>query len=351
MYLIVQIQSALEKAQEVMNDQYVITHGLQAQVNTLLEGVRILNEHIEEYDKRLDGVQTSTQTFFAEIQAELNRRNTVLSQMLDTMHDRITSQISAKADTHVSAPSNSPRAELSRTGITPTFQNSISNVSPGTSAIITSQMESQAKSINDLRTRLGQLHTQVMAHNHTINSVVSLPGHVQQFCDEISNRLLTIQREAVGLAEKVKTAELSVNNIGTGLQKQMKTTDSNFRETAVHMNTVKSRFGEHRRQLDNLIVAWRDAVMNIDQLNGKYEALKDFLSVQLVPTISKIHKAFPGLFENSGSDPKTIRSQQTGDGTATQRQNQVAAPTTQSEGQRPSGGGEDGGGASNPIEV
>lgn len=337
-----------------MNDQYVITHSLQTQVNALLEGVRILNEHIEEYDKRLDGVQTSTQTFFVEIQAELERRNTVLSRTLDTMYDKMVSEFSPKVDATVTTSHTSLLPAPPRTGISPTTHTSVSSLNPGTTAIITSQMENQAKAISELRARLTQLHTQVMTHNHNISSVVSLPSLVQKFCDDVSNRLLVHQRETNAVTEKMKTFELTVNNIGNGLQKQIKTSDSNFRETAMHMESVKTRFSEHRRQLDNLILAWRDAVANIEQLNGKYEALKEFLSVQLVPTIAKIHKAFPALFENSGNDPKAIRSQRTEGGAATQKQNQVTAPTTQSEGQRPSssgGGGSGDGGASNPIEI
>jgi chromosome segregation ATPase len=267
------------------------------------------------------------------------------------MHDKLASEISAKVDAPAAASHNSTRIDALRTAISTTFQSNASNINPGTTAIITSQMENQAKSISDLRTRLGQLHTQVMTHNHNISSVVSLPALVQKFCDEVSSRLVVNQREATALSEKVNALEHTVNNIGNGLQKQIKTSDSNFRETAVHMESVKTRFGEHRRQLDNLITAWRDAVVNIEQLNGKYEALKEFLSVQLVPTVAKINKAFPALFENSGNDPKAIRTQQTGDGAVTQKQNQVTAPTTQGEGQRPSDGGGGGGGADNPIEI
>jgi hypothetical protein len=68
----------------------------------------------------------------------------------------------------------------------------------------------------------------------------------------------------------------------------------------MHMESVKKRFAEHRKQLDNLITAWRETMTTTDQLNTKYEYLKDFLSKKVIPTVSQIQNSLPSLTAGVG---------------------------------------------------
>src|SRR5947207_6680157 len=81
-----------------------------------MDGIRILNERIEEYDKRFDAIQQSTQKFFVEVQAETSRRDTVICQALDNMHEKIISEVAAKFD-HPNSPNTfaSPKIMSPRT--------------------------------------------------------------------------------------------------------------------------------------------------------------------------------------------------------------------------------------------
>jgi ABC-type transporter Mla subunit MlaD len=350
MNLMPQIEAALEKAQEVINDQYVTMHELQLQVSSTLEGIRILNERVEEYDKRIEGVQGSTEQFFAEVQAENNRRNTIICQAFDSMQERISAEISTKLEaplSPVSAPFTSPNANVGspHIGFPVALPNSASP-NPGTSAITTviTQVEAQGKLISDIHLQLGQLQTDLVSFNHHAN--VTLPNRVQQYCNDVSSRLHTYQRDQLSLSDQANRTEANLGNTTLGLQRHTTNTENNFKETAMHMDAVKKRFAEHRRHLDNLITAWQETLTTIDQLNGKYDSLKEFLSAKIVPTFTKIHKALPEILE--ANNPSN--------GTAINKTAEVENPKTQASApqpdeRRPPQEGDGGGGANDPIEL
>ena len=332
----------------MINDQYVTIHDVQLQLSSVLEGIRVLNERVEEYDHRLEGVQESTQKFFTEAQAENNRRSTVICQAFDTLHDKVISEISTKLEHPVSpasAPYNSPHLESPRIPLPLTFPpNAGLNLNQLTTHIgqMNAQLENQAKLINDLHVRINN-HQQQFAAAQRINS--DLPSRVSQFCDEVSSHLQSYQRDQVLLSERFKNLEFTVGGISQTLAKHTQNTDNNFRETAMHMDSVKKRFAEHRKQLDNLITAWRETMTTTDQLNGKFESLKDFLSTKVVPTIAKIHQSLPNLME--GVQPPN-RS------TASPRNNTSSNPTTttaQQPGSSDRRASVSGGGARDPIEL
>jgi hypothetical protein len=345
------MEAALEKAQEVINDQYVTMHELQLQVNSVLEGIRILNEHIEDYDKRIDGVQGSTERFFAEVQAENNRRNTIICQAFDSMHERIATEISTKLEapmSPVSAPFTSPNANVGspHMGFPVAFPNRASP-NPGTPTITTvvTQVEAHAKLISDVHLQVSQLQADLLSFNHHAN--VTLPNRVQQYCNDVSGRLHVYQRDQHALSDQANRMEATLGITTVGLQRHVTNTDNNFKETAMHMDSVKKRFAEHRRHLDNLITAWQETLATIDQLNGKYDSLKEFLSVKIVPTFTKLHKALPEILEANNPSNGTTSMNKTAQVENTRPQ--ISAPLPAEH--RPTGEGDGGGGANDPIEL
>jgi cell division septum initiation protein DivIVA len=337
------MESALEKAQEVMNDQYVIIHDLQLQVNAVLEGVRILNERVEEYDKRIENLQTSTDKFFTEVQAENGRQNTILCQTLDKMHDKLTSEMASKLgekppSSPVSAQFGSPRVDPPRTGFAPPSPTNIN---------IAGQLETQAKAILDLQAHFQKIHPQLINQQRAMSQLAHLPASVQKFCDEVSARIRTYQADQNAFTTQVKALDVNLQGLGMSVNQHISDADHNFAETAIHMDTVKKRFAEHRKQLDNLITAWRDTLTTIEQLSSKYEFLKEFLSTKMVPTIVQVQKAFPELFVASADDT-TNRNMNT---EATTQNRLLPAATDGDRNVLMSGRGNGGGGAFNPIEL
>jgi hypothetical protein len=272
---------------------------MQVRLDSVLEGIRILNGRIEEYDKRIEGVQQSTNQFLSEVQAENNRRQTIICQALDSLHDKVTSEVSTKIDTiHTRSPTSvsgrySPNIESPRT----TFQPFFPTNSTHNAIQLPPQFENQAKIIDGLVVRFNTLQEQFLNFQ---NLNANLPARVSQFCDEITQHLRTYQAEQGLIKEKLKTLDVNYTTLGLTLNKHTQNTDSNFRETAMHMESVKKRFAEHRKQLDNLITAWRETMTTTDQLNTKYEYLKDFLSKKVIPTVSQIQDSLPSLTAGVG---------------------------------------------------
>lgn len=290
----------------MINDQYVTIQDIQLQVNSVIEGVRILNEHIEEYDKRLDGVQASTDKFFNEVQAENGKRNTIICQTLDTMYDKIATEISAKFDSPIS-PASASFGDSPRMGFQAAFpnnniinNNNVPHVAPVALATVNQQLDNHAKLVNDLQIRVNQQQTQLMNYQHHANTV--LPGRVQMFCDDVSSRLKVYQTDQSTLLEQIRQLEAALGNTQMALQKHVANSDNNFKETAIHMDSVKKRFAEHRKQLETLITAVKDIAPKTDQLIDKYEKVKDYLSIRILQRIVDIENAFPDVFGSNNND-------------------------------------------------
>ena len=271
-----------------MNDQYVTLQDFRAQLDSVVEGIRVLNEHIEEYDKRLEGLQTSTQQIIGEVQAENNRRNKVICQALDSMHDKITTEVNSKLDTVPPSPSSaltSPHLDSPRPGFPPSFPNN----NTSTNAINTQ--------INDLKNHVTQLTTafQTVQASHfglqnQVGATLNVPAQMQSFINDVHARLqLQLGQEQIN-ADAIRTLQAKFNNIWESYQKHVQNSDNNFKETAIHMDSVKKRFAEHRRTLDDLITAWKDSTSKLLELQQKFEALKDFTSTKLVPTIANLSR-------------------------------------------------------------
>jgi hypothetical protein len=326
-------------------------HELQLQVNSVLEGIRILNERVEEYDKRIDGVQGSTEQFFTEVQAENSRRNTIICQAFDSMHERIAAEISTKLEvpmSPVSAQFTSPNANVGspHMGFPVAFPNSASP-NPGTPAIATvvTQVEAQAKLISDVHLQVSQLQADLVSFNHHAN--VTLPNRVQQYCNDVSGRLHVYQRDQHALSDQVNRIEATLSVTTVGLQRHVTNTDNNFKETAMHMDSVKKRFAEHRRHLDNLITAWQETLATIDQLNSKYDSLKEFLSAKIVPTFTKLHKALPEILEANNPSNGMMAMNKAAEVENTRTQASGPRPDEH----RPPQEGDGGGGVNDPIEL
>jgi hypothetical protein len=349
------LEVALEKAQEVINDQYVTIQDIQLQVNSVIEGVRILNEHIEESDKRLDGVQASTEKFFNEVQVENGKRNTIICQALDTMHDKIASEISAKLDGSVSPGSgsydNSPR--MGFPAVFPSNNNSsnpLSHMNPLAITNVNQQLDIQAKLVNDLQIRVNQQQAQIHNYQHHANNI--LPSRVQQFCDDVSSRLHVYQRDQSALLEQIRQIEAALSNAHTTLQKHVANSDNNFKETAIHMDSVKKRFAEHRKQLETLITAVKDISPKTDLLITKYNEVKEYLSIRILQRIVKIENAFPEVFSGGNSNNNQMMVSETGTRNGSVERGSVAPVITASASpveERMSQDG--GGGVDDPIEL
>jgi len=336
----------------VVNDQYVTIHDLQLQLNAVLEGIRILNGRVEEYDKRIEGVQQSTDKFFTEVQAENNRRSTVICQAFDALHEKVVSELTTKIENQNtlnsppmagSARFPTPRNDSPRMTMAPTLPN---NPLPA-NVQFASQLDTQAQLINDIHVRYNTLQQQFASFQ---NLNATLPGQVGQFCDDVTQRMLGYQREQALLREQLKAFEFNLNTLVMTLTKHTQNTDNNFRETAMHMDSVKKRFAEHRKQLDNLIRAWHESTATTDQLNGKFESLKEFLSNKVVPTITKIHKSLPNLMDGVPAPNRSTAASPSNAVPQSQRRNSQVSSTSQSGGQRASVNGA-GYGAGNPIEL
>ena len=271
-----------------MNDHYVTLQDFRLQLDSVVEGIRVLNEHIEEYDKRLEGVQTSTQQIIGEVQAENNRRNKVICQALDTMHEKITSEVNSKLDIVPPSPASaltSPHLDSPRSGFPTSFPNNSSN-----NAINTQ--------ITDIKLAVNQLHSTLQAVQATqyglqnqLGAALNVPVQMQNFVNEVHARLqLQIGQEQIN-AEGIRTTQTKFNTLWDSYQKHVQNSDNNFKETAIHMDSVKKRFAEHRRTLDDLITAWKDSMSKLVDLQAKFEALKDFTSTKLVPTIANLSQS------------------------------------------------------------
>jgi predicted nucleic acid-binding Zn-ribbon protein len=207
------------------------------------------------------------------------------------------------------------------------------------------QLENQAKMIRNIHTQLSTLQNAIAAVQH--QAANNIPPRVQTFCDEVSNHMAAYQREQGLAAERIRGLGNTLTTITGNVQKHVANSDNNFRETAMHMDSVKKRFAEHRKQLDNLITAWRETMLTTDELTVKFESLKEFLSVKVVPTIGKWSKVVPGLIEgNIGDAGGAPIVQQSSIGS-------TANPTTMTRdtGSRNVSTRDGDGGANNPIEL
>ena len=317
-----------------MNDQYVTMQDFRIQLDSVVEGIRVLNEHIEEYDKRLEGVQTSTQQIIAEVQAENNRKNDVICQALDTMHDKISNEVNAKLDTVALSSASalaSPRLDSPRPILSPLFPTNSSNNA------INSKIIEVKKAVNEIHGRLQPLTANYYALQAQMAGVLAVPAQMQNFVNDISARFQRQNNEQQRFADALRNAEA---NLWENHQKHVKNSDNNFRETAIHMDSVKKRFAEHRRTLDDLITAWKDSTNKLDQLQMKFEALKDFTSTKLVPTIANLSRR---------SSPTTIDPNQLRPAITAGHPQTNGTPPREGGGQTDGPGGP--GVANNPIEV
>jgi hypothetical protein len=271
-----------------MNDQYVTLQDFRVQLDSVVEGIRVLNEHIEEYDKRLEGVQTSTQQIIGEVQAENNRRNKVICQALDSMHDKITTEVNSKLDIVPPSPASaltSPHLDSPRPGFPPSFPNN----NTSTNAINT-QISEIKHHITQLTNAVQSIQTNHFALQSQVGATLNVPGQMQSFVNDVHARLqLQLGQEQIN-ADAIRTLQAKSNNLWESYQKHVQNSDNNFKETAIHMESVKKRFGEHRRTLDDLITAWKDSTSQLLDLQQKLEALKDFTSMKLVPTIANLSR-------------------------------------------------------------
>ena len=327
-----------------MNDQYVTIHDLRVQVEGVVEGIRILNEHIEEYDQILDSLQTSTQRFFAEVKLENDKRNTVLCQAFDNMYEKITTDVSAKLEFPASpAPGalSSPHTESPRQPLPPPFPNS-SVTAPPVPAPVLASIENQAKLYHDLHLRVNGFQTQFFQHRQNTNqNFQQVMAQFGQVYEELNNRSQAYEQGRAELAEKVQTLDYSLTRIGAGLQTHTANSENNFKETAIHMDSVKKRFAEHRAILETMITTWRNLASSLDELEGKYESLKEFLSSKVVPTFAKLRKTLPELFDGAADD---------GPGSSTSRDGDRSPELTQNN-DSPLLLKRDNGDANNPIEL
>ena len=319
-----------------MNDQYVTIRDLQFQINTTLEGVRILNEHIEEYDKRLENLQTATDKFFTEVQEENKRRITVIVESFDNMNNKIT-EVSAKLEHITSSSSGSALAPLNLASTRPTspkspFPPTFASFNQNALSSINHQLEAQAKLHNE---RLNSLANQVLNHQHLITRVINLPQQVQQYCDDVSSRLAAYQLDHGQLLQRIEQHDANLKNLHEAFATHLRNSDNNFKETAIHMQSVKLRFSEHRKQLDNLITAWRETMSITDNLSGKYESLKDFLGTRVFPTIARIQKSLPESVEGTPvAESSQSRNQDANAGVVAPNEDQggLGAPVRQTPG-------------------
>ena len=320
MDLIPQVEFALQKAQEIINDQYNAINDIRSQIEVLLEGIRILNERVEEYDRRLEGVQTSMDKLVSEVQAENSKRHGVLGQAFERLQDKLTSEIAAAKAALPASPASAFNSPLSM----PNTNSNMLNTSPAVLAMLNQQVDQLGKLINDIQARLSVCQTQIAGLNAQNAPIVRIPSQVQRFCDDVSRSMLEYQTKEKRLSDQLGKMEFTVSTISQALQKHIKNSDNNFKETAIHMDSVKKRFAEHRKQLEHLIMALKELERVEDQVTGKYESLREFLSTKIVPVLGTIQKAFPELFE-SGAATNPSRAQSAGAVSSSQQRSQIQA--------------------------
>ena len=303
---------AVEKAQDVLNDQYTTLSDFQLQVNELLNGVRILNERVEDYDKRLEAIQSANGKFFEEVTAENLRQRNVICQAFDTMYEKISSDIAAKVDVPLTPTSStnisSPRID-SRNGLQlPNNALTMPNVASNQAAslqYIGSTLDAHLKMINETTRQLQQLQGM-------FSSVGQIPQQVQRYCDGVSQRLSEHQVNQQKFQQDLTAIGGRLIQVEQNLSQNARVTESRFADTAIHMSSVKKRFGEHRKQLDNLIMAWKETVQTLDDVRGSYQSVQEFLEKQFMPVLGVVRQQFPDLLESSTARLNTLGGQRTG---------------------------------------
>ena len=309
----------------MINDQYVTLQDFRLQLESVVEGIRVLNEHIEEYDKRLEGVQTSTQEIIDQVQAENHQQTKVICQALDIMHEKITNEVNSKLDIVPPSPASaltSPHVDSPRATFPAAFPNNNS------SNAVTAQLNELKQSVTLLH---GSIQTVAGSHTNLQNQLaaaLAVPNQVQIFMNDVQARFQIDHAHEKLQSEALRATQSRLQTLWENYQKHVQNSDNNFKETAIHMDSVKKRFAEHRRTLDDLITAWKDSTTKLEALEGKFEALKDFTSKKLVPTIANLsRKSSP-----SGIEPSRPRASIMG------------SNNTQNNGPGPGGGGRGGGG-------
>jgi len=290
----------MEKAQEIINDQYVRLHDLRQQVEAVLEGIRVLNEHIEEYDVRLDGLQSGTQRFLAEVKAEDERRNVILNDAFEILHNKIMTDVNTKI---VSSPK--PTVSASFPSPHPSLQQQLLPSTRTTQQIL----DIHAKSIQDTVASLNAANGRIRELENQVNpNLVPKP-----FIDAMNARLTQAQLEIIGL----RNDHNGLGNLFRQFRQSQghlnQNTENNFRETAMHMDSVKRRFGEHRQQLDTLIKAYESSQDQMDNLIGQHTQLREMFQNRVVPMLTRIVKQFPEILED---DPVNARQNQRAASTA-----------------------------------
>ena len=290
----------MEKAQEIINDQYVSLHDLRLQVESVLEGIRVLNEHIEEYDIRLDGLQSGTQKFLAEIKAQDERRNIILNEAFEILHTKIMTDVNTRMVSPPKTPSSvsfpPPYPSLQQQQLPPT--RTTQQILDGHAKLI----QENLASLNIVTGRVRELENQVNPN------LVPKP-----YIDAMNARLANVQMEIVGLRSEQNNLGASFRQLHQSQVQLNQNTENNFRETAIHMDTVKRRFGEHRQQLDTLIKAYESSQDQMDNLIGQHTQLREMFQNRVVPMLTRIVKQFPEILED---DPVNARQNQRAASTA-----------------------------------
>lgn len=328
-----------------MNDQYATIHDFRLQISGVVDGIRVLNERVEEYEQRLDGVQSSTQRFFVETTLENEKRNTVLADLFDDMYNKIKTDISAKLE---SGAFPSPQAKTVRPAVPPNLPNNnpVAVAQPTASALpLAVIVNNQVKIVHDLHAQLQGLQTQFFQYRQLVTqNFEQIVAQFNQIYEELNGRIAILDQSRAELREKIQNLDYTVTRISVRLQTHAASTENNFKDTAIHMDSVKKRFAEHRAILDSMITSWRNLACTTDELEGKYESLKEFLSSKVMPTFSKMRKMLPELSEGGADDAQSLNSPSDGDRSG------VPGEIKQNGEQLLLKSGEDGD-ASNPIEV
>jgi len=291
----------MEKAQEVINDQYVRLHDLRLQLDSVLEGIRVLNEHIKEYDVRLDGLQSGTQKFLAEVKAEDERRNAILNDAFEILHNKIMTDVNTKI---VSSPKAPPSTSFPSPYPSLQQQQQLPPTRPPQQIL-----DIHAKSIQDAVASLNTVTGRIRDLESQVNpNLVPKP-----YIDAMNARLAQAQMEIIGLRNDHNSLGTLFGQFRQSQALLNQNTENNFRETAMHMDSVKRRFGEHRQQLDTLITAYESSQDQMDNLIGQHTQLREMFQNRVVPMLTRIVKQFPEILEDN---PVNAGQNQRADSTA-----------------------------------
>jgi ABC-type transporter Mla subunit MlaD len=226
--------------------------------------------------------------------------------VFDQMYDRITSEITSKMEAPLTPGSvtniNSPRNNTQNG-----FQGHANN--PGAQGIpsnflvnnphfqkIASLVDSHAKIINDTTRRVHGLQQTV---NLAQQSITHLPQQIQMYGEDVNRRLADFQSKHQQLHADFTQVIPRITHLEGTLAQILQASDRRFTDVAVHMDTVKQRFAEHRKQLENLIRAWKETVSTMGELRGTNESFEVFLQKEILPILGVVRKKYPELVKDA----------------------------------------------------